>query len=290
MNPEELPQSSLLPNHTGDHSTVNVTAVPNDSSIAPMQISHNIVQLRQWQHSPDSSPHKLEKVGPKRQRTVAVRNLLSSLYRVSSDNRTHTLIQSLSLADFEENAAEIKECLALHEKLFYCNFLKCMNHHYQSTNSGNTILIDTKQFLNCHDYSNKQQSKIFHMEMVNENPDSDETMSVVVENLLDKFNIEMQGGWIVLVGDGKTHQHLLNIKWQYGTALEKLLIFPGDWNTLKNYQPIRMKIYYNAGLKELAKSPGFRGATLKSLATSRERICFFYRHGKLCTDKCCILT
>ena len=71
-------------------------------------------------------------------------------------------------------------------------------------------LIDIKKFLNCHDYHHKQQSKIYYMEIVNENPDSDETMSVVVEDLLDKFNTEVQGGWVVLVGDGKTYQHLLN--------------------------------------------------------------------------------
>ena len=69
------------------------------------------------------------------------------------------------------------------------------------------------------------------------------------------------------MGEGKTYQHLMNIKQQYGAALEKLIIFPGDWHILKNYQPIIIKVYYQAGLKELAISCGFRSATLKSLKT-----------------------
>ena len=57
----------------------------------------------------------------------------------------------------------------------------------------------------------------------------------------------------------------MNIKILYGTGFANLLIIPRDWYTLKNYQSILMKVYYRAGLQELAKSCGFQSATLKSL-------------------------
>ena len=34
---------------------------------------------------------------------------------------------------------------------------------------------------------------------------------------------------------------------------------------MKNYQMILMKVYYSAGLRELAKNSGYHGATLKSV-------------------------
>jgi len=82
---------------------------------------------------------------------------------------------------------------------------------------------------------------------------SSETICYIVE---DKFGDTAQNGWVLLVGDRKTY------KW---TLKRKLLIFPGDWHVLKNFQSIVMKVYYYVGLKEIASSSGYHGATLKSL-------------------------
>ena len=81
------------------------------------------------------------------------------------------------------------------------------------------VLNDVRQFLNlAKEDENCQTSKIYYMELVDEHPDSDETMLEAAEDLL---TTETQQGWVVLVGDGKTYEHLMNIKRHYGQALQK---------------------------------------------------------------------
>ena len=108
-------------------------------------------------------------------------------------------------------------------------------------------------------------SSIYYMELVDENPDDSDTMQHLSELLLENVTSLYQDNFVILVGDGKTYEHLMQIKHLYGEELEKLLIFPGHWHTLANYQPLLMKVYYHAGLKELAMSSGYRGETLNSL-------------------------
>ena len=70
-----------------------------------------------------------------------------------------------------------------------------------------------------------------------------------------------QESYIVLIGDGKTHECLMEVKRLYGSTVNKLLIFPRDWHTLANFQPVLIKIYY-AGLKEIAQRSGYNGETI----------------------------
>ena len=86
----------------------------------------------------------------------------------------------------------------------------------------------------------------------------------MAQDLIDIFKDTHQE-WVVLVGDAKTYQHLMSIKQEYGETLNKLLIFPGDWHTMKTYQIALMKVYYSAGLPDIAKAAGYMGPTLVSL-------------------------
>lgn len=215
--------------------------------------------------SPDKSPHKLGKVGPKRQRTVAVKSLASTL-----QPSHHTVPQlTLTLESFLENAHESNEKKILKNKIFSYVVQKHVLHHHHDTDlvPEKATLSDIRVFLDDNSDCDQPTSTVHYMELVDENPDSTETMALVAEDLLATFDA-VQDGWVVLVGDGKTYKHLMNIKKQYSAALSKLLIFPGDWHILKNYQPVLMKIYYCAGLKELAKNSGYHGSTLKSLEQS----------------------
>ncbi len=218
-------------------------------------------------HSPASSPHKLGKEGPKRKRTVSTRMLSSAFNRVpvcKNQLPVHPTQQVLRLQDFEESESEEGKRKSMQLKLFSYTLQKYVVHH-SDKQSEKQVLRDVRQFLDQAQAGDEQPSQVYYMELVDENPDDDETMARIADDLLEKFSTETPEAWVVLVGDGKTYQHLLNIKRQYGPALHKLLIFPGDWHTLKNFQPVLMKVYYSAGLRELATSSGYRGQTLKSL-------------------------
>eukprot|EP00117_Sycon_ciliatum_P012796 scpid88825/ scgid4999/ len=70
---------------------------------------------------------------------------------------------------------------------------------------------------------------------------------------------------LVVVGDGKTYDHLLSLMREYGDELSWLIPFPGDWHLLKAVHPVLMRVYWDSALKSLAPAMGYRGDTLTIL-------------------------
>ena len=107
--------------------------------------------------------------------------------------------------------------------------------------------------------------KYTYLEVLDENADSRDTMVDVISRLHHEFHIGESMKHLVVVGDAKTYQHLQGIKVEYGEKLSWLLPFPGDLHILMNYQPVLFKVFYDAGLKQIASASGYRGETLTSL-------------------------
>lgn len=82
---------------------------------------------------------------------------------------------------------------------------------------------------------------------------------------------------MLLVGDGKTYQHLTQLNCKYDKLLEKLLIFLGDWHILKTYQSTLMKAYYGSGLESIAQYAGYSDSALAKCANFKRTHIFLLK-------------
>ena len=74
------------------------------------------------------------------------------------------------------------------------------------------ILSDVCSFLNeAQSVDNLLRSQVYCMELVNENPNIEETMILVAKDP-EKVATHSCDDWVVLIGDRKTYQHLMQVK------------------------------------------------------------------------------
>nr|XP_054755303.1 uncharacterized protein LOC129261272 [Lytechinus pictus] len=111
-----------------------------------------------------------------------------------------------------------------------------------------------------------EKSKFAYLFVLDEKADCPVTLKHCLGILYDTFQIGQSVNHLIVAGDGATVKLLLNLKKEYGQALDWMIPFLGDWHTLKNYQEVLMKIFWHAGLKDVAKS-SHKKMTLQSLAT-----------------------
>ena len=154
----------------------------------------------------------------------------SSLVRVHV-NPPAILQLQLDLSQFQESDNEISSKLRLTKEVFAYFLQKSI---LPRCDSG--VLKPLREFIlpTVAQLTDHSASLLYYMELVDENADSEEAMTHVAEMVLEKVQSDSQR-YIVLVGDGKTYEHLLKVKKLYGSALERLLIFPGDWHILEKF-------------------------------------------------------
>ena len=221
----------------GENRQVTVTTTsgsyPQISDTTPPK---SVVSLkRKCAQSPASSPHSLGKVGPKRPRTVKPRKLAEQLQAMSVDDSstannmivnstsdTSTITSSTPTADihtsnstpsdnhlnsavdgtvkpnmqgFMEGPIETNERETLHSKLFAYTLAK----DQMSSKEPRKILYDFKEMYAQSSKCETTQSNIYYMELVDENPDSTETMRYVSELLLQNSATKHQDSYIILI-------------------------------------------------------------------------------------------
>lgn len=246
-------------------SSKNFGATGNAVTNNEQQITLPPINKRPAIHPPSDSPHKHGKVGPKRRRTMQpspLKNTHSSLSTIqATSSSTLVSAKKADISHFQESESEevSKNKLLTEAFAYFLQKVVMQNDNADVLKPFCDFILPTEAQLKDH-----SASSIHYLALINDNADSDETMAHVAELVLEQICSSYQGP-VVLMGDGKTFEHLQHVKQLYGNALSKILLFPGDWHVLKNFQQVLMKGYYHTGLKNIAIKSGHRGETLKSL-------------------------
>lgn len=202
------------------------------------QLGHNIENDAQKNRKRSFEPNSIKQ--------QIISSNLSELINVENKSQYNNIcLNDLNVTPIENEAA-----VQCHTQLFEYISCKYAFSKYSSHSSG-SFLPGLKVFLSQKDASEVTKSAFHYFGLLNENCESRET----IENMLHRIYTTMGAGTflehVLVVGDGKTYDYLMKLKLEHGAGLNWLLPFPGDWHILKNFSLLLMKVYGDAGLKEL---------------------------------------
>ncbi|XP_071796281.1 uncharacterized protein [Asterias amurensis] len=159
------------------------------------------------------------------------------------------IFSQLSFDKFGLSSLEENEVLNLDQEMF-----SYIVQRYPSLTGKSQLSIPGfKCKLSLKSQPRCEQSKFNYLYVLNEKADSAETLKKMLGLLYKSYGVGTLINHLVIAGDGATVKLLSEIKIEYGTSLAWVIPYLGDWHVLKNFQEVIMKIYWDAGLKEVAK-------------------------------------
>ncbi|XP_041452570.1 uncharacterized protein LOC121405715 isoform X1 [Lytechinus variegatus] len=152
------------------------------------------------------------------------------------------------------------------EEGFFNMFVYVAERYYSLHYQSSTVIPSFKCKLAMVGSHETEKSNFSYLHVLDEKADSPNTLMHCLGILYKLFEINKNNNHLVVAGDGATIKMLINMKREYGEVLDWVIPFLGDWHVLKNFQEVIMKIFWDAGLKDLAKL-AHKQMTLQSLAS-----------------------
>ena len=148
---------------------------------------------RHHSNSPLSSLHALGKEGPKRRRTVTPKQLHHPSLVPTQELATPAMLEINRFLITENDSSKIRY---LHILLFLYSSLK--QAYTYNKKEFEPYLYNIKSFMNSSSqYAITAQSNVHYLELVDENPDSINTLAFIADYLLKEFSSECQNGYII---------------------------------------------------------------------------------------------
>ena len=231
---------------TTDNSSTRHTECPSDN-LAMLLVSRKRASDEQ---SPYSSPVKSTRSPAPKVRRRA-RTGLEDNWRTArepsfvpiSTNTSFQHFQStkISLDDFKISQNEETAIQTLQQQL---NTYIVQKHITTSESHGDSDHSSEihSTFLNIQDYmgvtrpTTTETSSVVYLHVLDALSESKDTLMQILLDLHKHFITGQKKKWLVVVGDAKVYDVLQSLKHEYGEDLKWLLVYPGDWHLLKNYQ------------------------------------------------------
>ena len=97
----------------------------------------------------------------------------------------------------------------------------------------------------------RERSVVYFVDLNSKPADKKETLLSALATLREKHGVGKYVDFLVVAGDGKTFDHLINLKREYGEEFQWMLPCLGELHLLKNVQVPIFKVYLDGDLSQL---------------------------------------
>ena len=185
--------------------------------------------------------------------------LLDQLSTQATTDSHTSILQGATLDHFKVSSSEQESLKQFSASTF--RYICCRTVD-SSTPTLQQFLLEEATAKSSH---TQQVSSYKYIEILDMNADSKEAMLTSLATLHKQLRIGQELKHLVVVTDAKIFPYMHDIKKEHEQDFKWLIPYPGDFHILLNYQKVLMKVYWDAGFKQLASASGFKGATLTSL-------------------------